>query len=230
MTEPPVTGRGGEQRIPRPVGAQAGGAPPWSGLAAASRHLSLASVRARLETLPPPQPPELVAPGSRGAAVLVPLFEADGEARVILTKRPETMPSHRGEIAFPGGKFEPAVDTSLRDTALREAEEEVGLRREHVEVIAQLDSLATVASRFHITPFVGALRDRPALTADPREVVSVFDVVLADLLDDDAYREERWDLFGAERSIYFYELPGETIWGATARILTALLTHLTANL
>ncbi len=230
MTEPPVTGRGGEQRIPRPVGAQAGGAPPWSGLAAASRQLSLASVRARLETLPPPQPPELVAPGSRGAAVLVPLFEADGEARVILTKRPETMPSHRGEIAFPGGKFEPAVDTSLRDTALREAEEEVGLRREHVEVIAQLDSFATVASRFHITPFVGALRDRPALTADPREVVSVFDVVLADLLDDDAYREERWDLFGAERSIYFYELPGETIWGATARILTALLTHLTADL
>ena len=137
-----MTGRGGEQRIPRPVGAQAGGAPPWSSLPAASRHLSLALVRERLETLPPPQPPELVAPGSRGAAVLVPLFEADGEARVILTKRPETMPSHQGEIAFPGGKFDPAVDTSLRDTALREAEEEIGLRRDEVEVIAELDALA----------------------------------------------------------------------------------------
>ena len=86
-----------------------------------------------------------------------------------------------------------------------------------------------MASRFHITPFVGALRDRPSLTADPREVVSVFDVALAELLDDDAYREERWDIFGDERSIHFFELADETVWGATARILTTLLAHLTAN-
>ena len=74
-------------------------------------------------------------PGSRPAAVLVPLFEAAGAANVVLTKRPETMPSHQGEIAFPGGGLRPGVDGTLRDAALREAEEEIGLPPAVVEVV-----------------------------------------------------------------------------------------------
>jgi len=85
-------------------------------------------------------------PGSRPAAVLVPLFEADGEAHVILTKRPDTMPSHKGEISFPGGGLRAGVDASLQDAALREAEEEIGLPPGAVEVVAELDTLATVGS------------------------------------------------------------------------------------
>ena len=97
----------------------------------------------------------------RASAVLVPLFEEDGEARLILTKRPETMPSHQGEIAFPGGKLEPTVDADLRATALREAHEEIGLEPAAVEIVAELDGIGTVASRFVIAPFVGILDGAP---------------------------------------------------------------------
>ena len=79
---------------------------------------SLADVRRACAALPAPRP-GVAPPGARPAAVLVPIFETAGEARVVLTKRPETMPSHQGEIAFPGGKFEPGVDGSLRDAARR---------------------------------------------------------------------------------------------------------------
>jgi 8-oxo-dGTP pyrophosphatase MutT (NUDIX family) len=192
-------------------------------------------VRERCADLPPPLHPEAVAPGSREAAVLMPFFEEDGETRVILTKRPESMPSHQGEIAFPGGKHQPDIDESLRHAALREAQEEIGLDPELVEVVAELDSFPTFASRFTIAPFVGLLDARPQLQPDPFEVVSVFDVAVSELLDPEVYREERWDLTVPEgvapqldRAVHFYLLPGETVWGATARILTAFLTHLTA--
>ncbi len=161
--------------------------------------------------------------------MLVPLFDEDGAARVILTKRPEHMPSHRGEIAFPGGKVQPHVDVTVLDAALREAEEEIGLPRAAVEVAGELDGISTIASRFTITPFVGLLDRRPVLTPDPREVVSVFDVAVADLLEDGVYREERWDMGLPDRAVYFFELPTETVWGATARILASFLEHLVAD-
>jgi 8-oxo-dGTP pyrophosphatase MutT (NUDIX family) len=223
--------RGGQQRIPRPPDARSGGPPPWAGLAPARRRIPLSVVRARLALLPPPIAPEaaFVAPDSREAAVLLALFEEDGEARLVLTKRPDTMPSHQGEIAFPGGKRDPE-DPSLEAAALREAREEVGLPPDAVEVVAELDSLGTVASQFTIAPFVGLLAAPPVLVPDPVEVVSAFAVPLSELLDPDAYHEERWHLFGDWRSMAFFDLPGETVWGATARILTRFLTHLTADL
>ena len=93
-----------------------------------------------------------------------------------------------------------------------------------MEVLGQLAPLATVSSGSRITPFVGALAQRPRLSANPAEVARVFDVSLAELLTDDVYREERWDLPGQDdRPMHFFELDGETIWGATARILTELL-------
>ena len=159
---------------------------------------------------------------SREAAVLVALYEHAGEAHVILTKRPETMPSHQGEIAFPGGKRD-AVDLSLTATALREAHEEVGIEPASVDVIAELDTIATVASAFTISPFVGVLTEPPVLRPDPREVVAAFGIPISELLHPDSYREELWDLWGAYRPMAFFELPGETVWGATARILTRLL-------
>ncbi len=157
--------------------------------------------------------------------MLLPLFEENGDVRLVLTRRPETMPSHRGEVAFPGGKVEPVVDRDERDAALREAEEEIGLRRELVDVIATLPTLATVVGQFSITPFVGLTVGRPVITADSREVDRVFDVPLTELLADGVFHEERWS-WGegtVERAMQFYELEGETVWGATARILTAFL-------
>ena len=204
--------------------ARDGGAAPWAHLAPGPGPIRLDRIRERLAGYtPPPLPP--LHPGGRAAAVLLPLFEEDGDTRLVLTKRPETMPSHRGEIAFPGGKVEAGVDRDARDAALREAEEEIGLRRGTVEVIAALPTLGTVVGQFMISPFVGLTDGRPEVNADSREVDRVFDVALSDLLAEGVYREERWawGLDGTERAMQFFELEDETVWGATARILTGFL-------
>jgi len=185
-------------------------------------------VRERLAALPEPSAPGPVA--GREAAVLVPIYEAGGEAHVVLIKRPQWLPSHRGEIAFPGGKVEPGVDADARAAALREAREEVGLAPAAVEVVARLDGLVTVSSAFTIHPFVGLLAERPVLVPDPSEVDRVLEVPLSVLLAEGVHREERWSFERVEEfGVQFFELEDETVWGATARILTALLAHLVAD-
>ncbi len=158
--------------------------------------------------------------------MLVPVFELDGEARVVLTHRPDAMPNHSGEVAFPGGKIDPRVDQSARDAALREAEEEIGLRRDAVELIGELDTMHTVGGPFLIAPFVGVLDEPPLLRPDPREVERVFDVPISELLGDGVHHEERWQLLDEDRGVHFFDLEDETVWGATARILVGFLAHL----
>ncbi|TMK57914.1 MAG: CoA pyrophosphatase [Actinobacteria bacterium] len=233
--------RGGKQRIPRPEGVRPGDAAPWSGLSPDERRFSLADVRAACSTLAAPSGTSglEVAGTTLPAAVLVPIFEEDGEARLILTKRPETMPTHQGQIAFPGGKLDPVHDPDLCAAALREAYEEIGLSPSSVEIVAELDSIVTVSQLFTVTPFVGLIDRRPALSPHATEVVAVFDVAISELLHPDTFREERWDgpsfregqvqTPGLDRAVHFYELPGETMWGATARILTRFLVHLVAQ-
>jgi 8-oxo-dGTP pyrophosphatase MutT (NUDIX family) len=222
--------RGGRQHIPRPPGTRDGGDPPWARLPPERRRLTLAEVRTRCASLPPP-PPLVPGVGGRAAAVLLPLFEEDGEARLVLTKRPDTMPSHRGEIAFPGGKVESAVDATSQEAALREAQEEIGLDPGLVEIVGALHPLGTVLGQFSIEPFVGLIDGRPHLAPHEWEVASVFDVALSELLSDDVFREEiwTWNANGVERTMQFYELVGETVWGATARIITGFLAHLTGT-
>jgi 8-oxo-dGTP pyrophosphatase MutT (NUDIX family) len=175
--------------------------------------------------LGPPRAPELVLPDSRQAAVLIPLFEEDGEARVIFTRRTTTLPTHQGEVSFPGGKS--MAGEAPRAAALRESHEEIGLDPSSVDVVAELDHLTTVASRFVLAPFVGTLGGRPTLVPNPHEVDAVLDVSLRELGQPDVFREERWDVAAlADRPVYFFELPGgeDVVWGATARILHHLLT------
>ena len=193
-----MSARGGQQRITRPEIFRPGGPAPWAHLPVGQRHVSVADVRALCAALPVAR--RHTPPSARAAAVLIPIFSDDGtddgEARIILTKRPDTMPSHQGEIAFPGGKLEPEVDGDLRDAALREAYEEVGLDPEQVDVVAELDTIGMPRSRFSLAPFVGVLDGRPLLVPDPTEVVDAFDVSVGDLLDDECFREERWDVSG----------------------------------
>jgi 8-oxo-dGTP pyrophosphatase MutT (NUDIX family) len=235
---PPRTGRGGAQRIPRPADWQHGDPTAWIRDGEEVPGLSIAEVRRRLVGLPPPRMvPELPSDfpvERRASAVLVPLFEEAGEARLILTKRPETMPTHQGEIAFPGGKLEPTLDSDLRAAALREAKEEIGLDPAEVEVIAELDGIGTVGSRFVIAPFVGVLPERPTLRINPREVVRAFDVALSELLAPGLHHAERWPTPNAINSngiieVHFFDLADETVWGATARILYGFLSYLVAD-
>jgi 8-oxo-dGTP pyrophosphatase MutT (NUDIX family) len=218
--------RGGAQKIPRPPTIRLGPDAPWAGLPPDAVRLPLAEVRRRCLAFPAaPQAPNPT--DVQAAAVLVPLFEAEGETRLILTRRPDTMPSHRGDVAFPGGKVHPEIDPTLRDAALREAEEEIGLPQASVEVVAELDTISTVTSRFLVAPFVGVLAEPPEVRPDPREVERVFDVPLAELMAEGVHRVEYWGTGVLTRDVHIFELEDETVWGLTARILSGFLTLLT---
>ncbi len=231
-TSPLPVGRGGEQIIPRPLNAVSGRAAPWAHLPDDLRHPTLADVRSALTAAGPAMRSERESmPGiDRAAAVLAPLYEHDGELHVVLTRRTWEMRSHSGEVSFPGGRQDDA-DADLWATALREAHEEIDLAPALVEHIGELDHLATVTSRSFIVPYVGALPGRPTTTANPTEVSAVLHVPIAELLDPSIFREERWTFPWAEdRPIFFFELIGDTVWGATGAMLRQLLGLITGTL
>jgi 8-oxo-dGTP pyrophosphatase MutT (NUDIX family) len=158
--------------------------------------------------------------------VLVGLFAAPGECsevRVLLTRRAASLSTHAGEVAFPGGRAD-AAEPPL-DAALREAREEVGLERAAVQrVLGSLAPVTTARATALVVPVVAVLSGLPVLRPNPSEVARAFDVSLASLAGPGVFREERWPMpGGGDRSIDFFEVAGETIWGATARILRALL-------
>jgi 8-oxo-dGTP pyrophosphatase MutT (NUDIX family) len=158
----------------------------------------------------------------RPAAVLCALFEEDGDSWVVLTRRSTRLRSHTGEVSFPGGRLDQG-ETAV-SAALREADEEVGIPPSTVEIIGRLSPLATMTSRSAIVPFVGVLRQRPVLHPNPAEVDRAFSVPLSELMAPGVYHEERWGFpGGGDRAIHFFELPGDTVWGATAKMLRELL-------
>lgn len=211
------------QRIPRPTNARPGPPPSWASLGPEQRRgLGIDRVRAALRTVGPLDPLPALPYDAGPAAVLVPLFEEAGEARVVLTRRSSQLRSHTGEVSFPGGRLE--EDEAPLAAALREASEEIGIDPAHVEIVGQLAPLATLSRGSFIAPFVGVLATRPVLRPNPHEVEHAFDVALVDLLGDEVYREERWDTpFGDDWSVHFFHLAEDVVWGATARILYELL-------
>jgi 8-oxo-dGTP pyrophosphatase MutT (NUDIX family) len=214
--------RGGAQWIPRPAEARPGGPPPWSSLHPRDRHVDLDRLVRALRATGPAR----LLPGEhelrRRSAVLVPLFEEDGEAWMVLTRRSQHLRTHRGEVAFPGGRQDEGE--ALTDTALREAQEEINLDPATVEIVGELDHLATVSSQSVIIPFVGILPGRPLdLEPNPEEVDLILTLPVRDLLDEETFREELWHFGGMDRPMQFFDLVGDTIWGATARILHELL-------
>lgn len=219
---PPLPpGRGGVQFIPRPRSCRPGAPAPWVSIREADRVLAVDDVRAALAHAGPPLLSPLEGTGVRASAVLAPLYDEDGEAHVVLTRRAAHLRSHRGEVSFPGGGQE--GDEVLLDTALREADEETALDPSSVEIIGELDHLQTVTSRSFIVPYVGVLPGRPSLRANPHEVDTILHVPLRELLLDEVFREERWGLPPLDRPLWFFELVGDTVWGATAAMLRNLL-------
>ena len=187
---------------------------------------TLAEIEAALRARGPGRSPSgpHVGSATRRSAVLVPLYETDDGVHVVLTRRSPRMRTHTHEVAFPGGAAEP-VDPDLWHTALREAEEEIALDRGLPRPIGELDRLVTVTSASMVQPYVAALPHRPSLVPDPREVESILHVSLAELMSAEAWREELWRWNDAPpRPITFFELVGDTVWGATASMIRQLLT------
>jgi 8-oxo-dGTP pyrophosphatase MutT (NUDIX family) len=242
---PPVDPRHrtGPQAIPRPPSHRSGGPAPWAHLDLAARAsvpltaaIDAVASRDRSKDADATERSEFsrsfpgTFPLAAPAAVLVALFEEAGEARVLLTVRSSRLRSHQGEVAFPGGKLDPGE--GIEDGARREAEEEVGLDPALVRVVGHLSSMPTVSSNTLMTPVVAVLDRRPHTSPAPDEVARVFDVALAELLADGVFAEELWAVPGrhgsdgrpgAEFPVWFFSVAGETVWGATARVLTELL-------
>lgn len=215
--------RGGPQHIPRQVEWRSADAPPYQ-LAA---DLNLAQVSERLANY---EPGELVrgpavdrpAEPGRRSAVLIAIYEGDHGPTTILTRRPMHMRKHAGEIAFPGGSHD-ETDESLWHTALREAEEEVALDPALPRQVGMLDRFVTGASFSLVQPFVAALDEPPQLAPSPDEVDAILHVPLAELADSATYRREEWHWSNEWRAMHFYDLIGDTVWGATALMVHNLL-------
>ncbi|HEU0158132.1 MAG TPA: CoA pyrophosphatase [Hyphomicrobiaceae bacterium] len=167
---------------------------------------------------------ELVALANpRPAAVLVPIVLRE-ELTVLLTQRSHDMASHPGQISFPGGKLE-AGDATAIDCALREAKEEIGLPPGNVEPLGFLDSYRT-GTGFQISPVVGLVDPNFAAVLDPREVLEVFEVPLAFLMDPANHQRASREWRGRQRFYYAMPYQGRYIWGATAGILKNLYERL----
>jgi len=158
--------------------------------------------------------------GTTAAAVLIPVVAHPGGLTVLFTQRTTQLRSHSGQVSFPGGRAE-AGDASAEFTALREAEEEIGLARDRVEILARLPEYHT-RTGFRVTPVVGAVTPPLELAPDPREVESVFEVPLAFLLDERNRERRTREFQGMTVGFYVYEYQGHVIWGATAGMLVNL--------
>ena len=156
----------------------------------------------------------------RAAAVHVPLVDRDSVLSVLLTQRTEDMPSHAGQIAFPGGRKQ-AEDASLVVTALRETEEEVGIDRSFVEVVGPIDTYVT-RTGYAVTPIIGFVRPAFTLKRDPREVADIFEVPLDFFLDPANHHVHSRTWQGRERRYYAMPYGERYVWGATAGMIKNL--------
>jgi 8-oxo-dGTP pyrophosphatase MutT (NUDIX family) len=193
-------------------------------------NLDVAGLRERLKRTPP----AFAVYGDDGmgreaaavtaAAVLVPIVQHPSGLTVIFTKRTAHLKAHSGQVSFPGGRAEPE-DPTPEFTALREAEEEIGLPMDRVEVLARLPEYLT-RTGFRVTPVVGLLSPPLLLKPDPREVDYVFEVPLAFLLDPKNHRHRTRVVEGQSVGYYVMQFGEREIWGATAGMLVNLYRHL----
>ena len=157
----------------------------------------------------------------REAGVLVLFFPKDGVPTVLLTVRRADLKAHPGQVSFPGGRREP--DETLRETALREAHEEVGLHPDDVDVLGTLTPLYIPPSNFCVHPYVAMTPTAPALHPQDDEVEAVLCASLPHLLDPQTRRREPWMLHGREVEVPFLDIEDHKVWGATAMMLAELL-------
>lgn len=207
-----------------------------SSLTLSDVRLALAAARvgrpAHEQMMPNPRPGDIfpMPPNAAGkqAGVLILLYDHDGELYFFLTRRTETVGTHKGQISLPGGSKEGSE--SLQQTALREAQEELDIDPAQVEIIgAPLTPLYIPVSDFWVTAFVGYYCcEEPAPNAAAAEVFEILPTRLADLLAENVIATEEWELRGYKVRVPFFQLHGYKVWGATAMILSEFVAHLRA--
>jgi 8-oxo-dGTP pyrophosphatase MutT (NUDIX family) len=190
----------------------------------------LPGIRAQLKMAPQPRPGrdlDLGVPaGCRESSVLVLLYPRTGRLYFVLTRRTEMVQSHKGQISLPGGAREGSE--SPAQTALRETREELGVPPNGTEVLGCLSTIYIPHSNYCIYPFVAYRPDPPVFYADPVEVAEVLEVPLALLLDPSIRRVGYWSApdFDSPRRVPFFSIHGQVVWGATAMILSELVSVL----
>jgi 8-oxo-dGTP pyrophosphatase MutT (NUDIX family) len=155
------------------------------------------------------------------SAVLVPIYNKEGQCHILFTQRTDNVKEHKGQISFPGGARQDGE--SLLDTALRESQEEVSLSPADVEILGELDDTATLTSNFVVTPFIGVIPWPHNLKADGWETDELIEVPIAALLEKKAREDKNEVIGGKPVTSYFYHYGDRVIWGATARILHQFL-------
>ena len=162
-------------------------------------------------------------PSARMASVLIPLFEQNNETCIAFIRRASSLRAHSGEIAFPGGARD-VSDISPIGTALREAEEEIGLAPSRVEVLGIMKPVFTVVSNFLIMPVVAYLPEGPGLLQlQASEVAEIIFLPFQGLAEPSIYHTEEWVRNNESHTVYFYDYGTYRIWGATARMFNMLL-------
>lgn len=161
-------------------------------------------------------------PDARRGGVLALFYPHNNQLHLPLILRPTYTGVHSGQMGFPGGGFDP-LDADLTATALREAYEEVGVHPSEVTVLGHLTPLYVFASNYLVLPTVGWAEYRPSFRPDPYEVAKLVETPLLDLLNPDNRRVETWDLRGRTAQVPIFAVQGQTIWGATAMMLSELL-------
>jgi 8-oxo-dGTP pyrophosphatase MutT (NUDIX family) len=155
------------------------------------------------------------------AAVLVPLFKKGKDCHLLFTKRSDQVKYHKGEISFPGGVVD-EEDLELISTALREAHEEIGLKKSDVQIIGILDDIVTI-TEFIVTPIVGLFPYPYPFKVSEVEIAELIEVPLSSLLDDECFSEQEIIRSSQREVVYAYQYEKHLIWGATARILKQFL-------
>ncbi|MFB6252205.1 MAG: CoA pyrophosphatase [Halobellus sp.] len=165
--------------------------------------------------------PSTVDDAGKQAAVLAPILVRDGTEHILFTKRADHLGEHPGQMSFPGGSLEPE-DADLQATALREADEEIGLLAAETTIFGRIDDIRTVTD-YAVRPFVGGVPDRQ-YDPDEREVAEVVALPVPELIDLDNYESERREhpIYGDHR-VHYFHVDDYTVWGATGRMLVQLL-------
>ena len=172
---------------------------------------------------PGPEVDHAPPPHARQAAVLILLFERAGQLYIPMMQRPPDSGPHSRQISFPGGAYEEEHDQNLAETALRESEEEMGIRPEHVRLIGSISPIYVAPSNYSVLPFVGYSEVATDYVPDPTEVEEVVELPLEELTRPGCAVSSVWELRGQKMAVPHFQIRGKRIWGASAMMLSEFL-------